>query len=91
MFSGRACMWVRGLPGTPAAEAMFVGRQRRTLFSVQGRFRQAVPVDDLVTGQQFSRLQGLPPAWLVEGVLFKVAFTCGRICRTPGSFAMPCK
>lgn len=71
LFSGQACVWIRGLPGSPAAEDLFAGRQRRSLVTVQGRFRQPVPVDDLVTGQEFGPLKGLPPAWLL-GVLFKV-------------------
>lgn len=71
MFSGRACVWIRGLPGAP--DALFAGRRRRTLVTVQGRFRQAVPLDDLMTGQEFARVEHLPPKWLVEGVLLKVA------------------
>lgn len=41
--------------------------------TVQGRFRRPVPLDDLVTGQEFSRVENLPAAWLVEGVLLKIA------------------
>lgn len=123
LFSGRACLWVRGLPspgpstgtgsgagsntststgtstGTGAASAsgpastststglgaaaaagapdpaaaMFKGRQRRTLVTVQGRFKRPVPLDDLVTGQEFGRVENLPAAWFVERVLLKVA------------------
>lgn len=75
LFSGRACVWVRDLPGAPAR--LFEGRRRRTLVTVQGRFKEPVPLDDLVTGQEFGRVENLPPAWFVEGVLLKVG---------PGSF-----
>lgn len=70
LFSGRACVWVQGLPGAP--DSLFAGRRRRSLVTVQGRFRQAVPLDDLVTGQEFSAVRNLPPAWLVNGLLLKV-------------------
>ncbi|KAL4431324.1 hypothetical protein ABPG75_006580 [Micractinium tetrahymenae] len=73
LFSGRACVWLRGAPGGPAADAQFAGRRRRSLVTVQGRFRVPVPLDDLVTGQEFGRVENLPPAWLVEGVLLKIA------------------
>lgn len=80
-FSGRACVWVRGAPGTPASDAMFAGRQRRSLVTVQGRFSAPLPLDDVVTGQEFERVQNLPPAWLVEGVLLKVRFGGGGTTR----------
>lgn len=72
LFSGRACVWLRGAPGGAAVDEQFAGRRRRSLVTVQGRFRRPVPLDDLVTGQEFGRVENLPPAWLVEGVLLKV-------------------
>ena len=47
LFSGRACVWVKGLPGAP--EAVFEGRRRQSLVTLQGRFRRPVPLDDLVS------------------------------------------
>jgi hypothetical protein len=61
---------VRGLPGAPPE--LFEGRRRRTLVTVQGCFRRTLPLDDVVTGQEFGRVENLPPGWLVEGVLLKV-------------------
>ena len=38
----------------------------------QGRFKRALPVPDVVTGQRFSRgVRNLPARWLVEAVLMK--------------------
>ena len=46
MFAGRAVVWCRGLPGAP--DALFAGRRRRSLVTVQGRFKAPVELDDLV-------------------------------------------
>ena len=38
----------------------------------QGRFKRALPVPDVLTGQRFSRgVRNLPARWLVEAVLMK--------------------
>lgn len=39
---------------------------------MQGRFREGVGFEDLVTGQEFGRAKNLPPAWLLDNVLLKV-------------------
>ncbi|KAI3431262.1 hypothetical protein D9Q98_004324 [Chlorella vulgaris] len=78
LFTGRACVWVRGLPGAPPP--VFEGRRRRTMVTVQGRFRRPVPLDDLVTGQEFGAVENLPPTWLVEGVLLRVARALSPSC-----------
>ncbi len=40
---------------------------------VQGRFKRALAVEDVVTGQEFGRRpKNLPAMWLVEKVLIKV-------------------
>jgi hypothetical protein len=65
-------VWIKGLEST--SDAAFVGgTKRKTVFRLQGRFKRAVGVQDLVTGPEFSRApKNLPVKWLVESVLIKV-------------------
>lgn len=71
-FAGRACVYIRGLPGSPAA--VFDGLKRRTVMVVQGSFRkEGLGFDAITTGQEFDRASTLPPSWLVSRVLQKVA------------------
>ena len=42
--------------------------------TLQGRFKQELALEDVLTGQSFDRpARNLPPHWLVENVLVKVA------------------
>lgn len=71
LFKGCAVIWIKGLQSAP--EDLFVGKQRRTMLTIQGQFKQAVSLDDLCTGQEFFRsAKNLPPQWIVESVLVKV-------------------
>eukprot|EP00884_Botryococcus_braunii_P000010 jgi/Botrbrau1/10009/Bobra.0012s0097.1 len=71
-FEGRAFAFVRGLGSTP--EEVFMGKKRRSVFIVQGRFKRPLHIGSLVTGPEFRRpLKHLPVRWLVEGVLMKMA------------------
>ena len=70
-FKGRAVIWVQGLQTAPPD--LFTGHQRKTSITIQGRFKQSAGLDDIVTGQEFSRpAVNLPAKWLVESVLIKV-------------------
>jgi hypothetical protein len=49
------------------------GRQRKTSLVVQGRFKEALPFDDVFTGQEFQEpIRDLPASWLVN-VLLRIA------------------
>ena len=70
-FKGRAVIWVQGLRSAPPD--LFTGQHRKTSITIQGRFKQPAGLDDVVTGQEFSRpAVNLPAKWLVESVLIKV-------------------
>eukprot|EP00891_Asterochloris_glomerata_P006939 jgi/Astpho2/6939/Aster-x1409 len=72
LFKGQACIWIQGLPSTPPG--LFKGKQRKSMITVQGRFKQRVAFEDCLSGQEFARpARDLPPRWLVESVLIKLA------------------
>lgn len=58
LFSGQLCVWVRGLPTTPAG--LFEGRKRQFWFVIQGMFKHPVPFDDLMVGTEFASRLRLP-------------------------------
>ena len=75
LFKGQACIWIQGLPSTPPG--LFKGKQRKSMITVQGRFKQRVAFEDCLSGQEFARpARELPPRWLVESVLIKVRWGC---------------
>ena len=75
LFKGKACIWIQGLPSTPPS--LFKGKQRKSMITVQGRFKQRVAFEDCLSGQEFARpARELPPRWLVESVLIKVRLGC---------------
>ena len=50
-----------------------MGQRRKTSITVQGRFKQACGLEDIISGQEFDRpAVNLPAKWLVESVLIKV-------------------
>lgn len=72
LFKGAAVIWVQGLSSAP--KDLFVGQRRKTSITVQGRFKQACRLEDIITGQEFARpAVNLPAKWLVESVLVKVS------------------
>ena len=40
---------------------------------VQGRFREPLSFDDVVTGQAFRRLDNLPARWVIDNVVLRAA------------------
>jgi len=71
-FKGCVVVWVQGLPNSPPD--LFANRNRKSSITVQGVFRRPSGLDDICTGQEFSRAPtNLPPKWLVESVLIKIA------------------
>ena len=71
-FKGCAVLWVQGLANAPPD--LFANRARKTSLTVQGVFKRPCGLDDVCTGQEFSRTPvNLPAKWLVESVLIKVA------------------
>lgn len=72
-----------GLQSAP--RGLFAGQRRRTAVTIQGRFKQELGFDDIITGQEFSRpAKNLPAKWLVETVLISVSAAVG-----PGGQAAP--
>jgi hypothetical protein len=70
-FVGTAAIWVRDLPTAPAD--MWKGKRRRSRIAIQGRFKERICMEDVITGQEFSRATNMPARWLVDQVLVKVA------------------
>lgn len=76
LFSGRAAVYLRGLPDSPAR--VFEGRARAIQFVVQGRFKRPVPMDDVHFGVRLARpLRALPTRWLLS--------LCTRVVRGLGA------
>ncbi|KXZ48703.1 hypothetical protein GPECTOR_26g606 [Gonium pectorale] len=72
LFSGELLVFVRGLPNTPGH--LFAGKKRATWAAMQGRFKVPLPLDSVVTGQEFARpFRGLPAAWFIENVILSLA------------------
>ncbi|KAL0052158.1 hypothetical protein WJX82_008799 [Trebouxia sp. C0006] len=68
VFEGWAIFWAAGLASTP--EHMFNGHKRKTSLVVQGKFKQALPFNAVLSGQRFSGpLQHLPASWLTSTIL----------------------
>ena len=65
LFKGKAVIYLRGLSNTP--ERVFKGKARAIQFSVQGRFKREVAMDDLHFGLSLARpLRNLPTRWLLN-------------------------
>lgn len=76
-FRGEAVLWIKGLPTSPPD--LFEGQKRKTLITIQGKFKRKLLYNDLVSGQEFFRpLKNIPSMWLVESVLLKVGIKHGR-------------
>ena len=70
LFKGCAVIWAQGLPSTP--KGLFEGKRRKTSITIQGRFKQELAFEDVVTGQEFGRpAQNLPAKWLVWTMVIK--------------------
>tara|TARA_B110001450_G_scaffold147738_1_gene138127 strand:+ start:930 stop:2453 length:1524 start_codon:yes stop_codon:yes gene_type:complete len=76
LFKGRAVIFLRGLDNTP--DLVFKGKARAIQFSVQGRFKRPVFMDDLHFGMSLARpLRHLPTRWLLN--------LCTRVVRSLGA------
>lgn len=65
-------LWTKGLPTTP--EGLFQGQKRKSAITIQGRFKQQVPMVNVISGPEFSRpYKNLPAIWFVEHVLLAVS------------------
>ncbi|CAL8462122.1 g1653 [Coccomyxa elongata] len=72
VFRGCAVIRAQGLSSSP--EGLFAGERRKTSITVQGRFKQDLAVEDVVSGQEFKRQpKNLPAMWLVDKVLIRLA------------------
>ncbi|KAL3134569.1 hypothetical protein ABBQ38_006409 [Trebouxia sp. C0009 RCD-2024] len=70
MFEGHSKFWAAGLSSTP--DHRFQGQKRKTWLVVQGRFKQPLPFDSVLSGQCFSGpLQHMPASWLTS-MIFKL-------------------
>lgn len=69
LFEGTCLIRLRDVP-TDDAECdagYFLGRRRKFQAIVQGRFKEALNVRDVLTGHEFVRpLKGLPPPWVLS-------------------------
>ena len=64
LFSGKCVFFIRNVPSTP--EEVFNGKARQIQICVQGKFKEPVPIDDLVFGQFMVRpMVNLPSRWLL--------------------------
>ena len=80
LFSGSAVLWTKGLPTTP--EGLFQGQKRKSAITIQGRFKQQVPMLNVISGPEFSRpYKNLPAIWFVEHVLLAVSVCHWGGCR----------
>ena len=76
LFSGVAVVYLRGLPDSPSR--VFDGKARAIQFTVQGRFKKPVPMDDLHFGVRLARpMRKLPTRWLLQ--------LCTRVVRSLGA------
>ena len=76
LFKGSAVIFLRGLDNTP--DPVFKGKARAIQFSVQGRFKRPVFMDDLHFGMSLARpLRHLPTRWLLN--------LCTRVVRSLGA------
>ncbi|KAK9820485.1 hypothetical protein WJX72_010798 [[Myrmecia] bisecta] len=87
LFKGRVAFRMTGLKSSPAQ--LFPGKQRKTHLVVQGKFKQALPFDDVLTGQQFDHpLANLPAPWLLSGLIAVARKINPSL--TIGNLAAPC-
>eukprot|EP00878_Enallax_costatus_P023186 GHUV01024650.1.p2 GENE.GHUV01024650.1~~GHUV01024650.1.p2 ORF type:complete len:334 (+),score=107.30 GHUV01024650.1:4074-5075(+) len=63
LFKGKLLVLFKGLPNTP--KAVFAGKKRLMWLTIQGQFKQEVPVDSLMIGSEFSRPLKLPASALI--------------------------
>jgi len=70
LFEGQCVIRLRYVPNSddPAGdEAYFSGRRRLFQTIIQGRFKQPLPVSDVLTGHEFVKpLQNLPHPWILK-------------------------
>jgi hypothetical protein len=72
LFKGRMLLWTKGLKTTP--EGLFDRQRRKSAITLQGRFKQRLEMENVVSGPEFERpYQNLPARWFVEGVLLRIA------------------
>eukprot|EP00798_Chlamydomonas_sp_ICE-L_P007723 gene7723-894_t len=72
LFKGKAYAFIKGLPTTPPG--LFDSRKRLSWLCIQGKFKEALPFNTVITGQEFSRpFLGLPAPWFIEKVLLSLA------------------
>lgn len=63
LFKGRLLVRVRGM----GSEDYFKSRSRKFQCIVQGKFKEDIEVNDLLTGHEFARgLKNLPPNWILN-------------------------
>jgi hypothetical protein len=64
LFSGKSVFFIRNVPSTP--EEIFNGKARKIQICIQGKFKEPVPIDDLMFGQYMIRpMVNLPSRWLL--------------------------
>lgn len=70
LFEGQCLIRLRNIPTSDAPdqdEAYFSGRRRLFQTIVQGRFKQALPVSQVLTGHEFVKpLNNLPHPWILK-------------------------
>jgi len=70
LFEGQCLIRLRDIPNSdnPAGdEAYFAGRRRLFQTIVQGRFKECLPVSNVLTGHEFIKpLQNLPHPWILR-------------------------
>eukprot|EP00798_Chlamydomonas_sp_ICE-L_P007726 gene7726-897_t len=72
LFKGKAYAFIKGLPTTPPG--LFDSRKRLSWLCIQGKFKEALPFNTVITGQEFSRpFLVLPAPWFIEKVLLSLA------------------
>ena len=64
LFSGKCVFYFRNVPSAP--EEVFNGKARKIQICIQGKFKEPVPIDDLMFGHSMIRpMVNLPSRWLL--------------------------
>jgi len=66
LFRGRAQVWITTRAAAHPALYAATGKRFQSLFAVQGRFKRAVPYEDVFAGNEFAYVRNVPPQWLVK-------------------------
>lgn len=70
LFEGQCLIRLRGISNSDnpvGDDAYFAGRRRLFQTIVQGRFKQPIPVSDVLTGHEFAKpLEHLPHHWILK-------------------------